>query len=93
VFWRFGLGESRVVQAVPVSGSVLDSHYSLVLHDFNPSAVARDIGRVVRGPSTSEVCGQNVTTYLPYVEVANHRILSDDCHDIIMNEEKMLLLQ
>ncbi|KAG1752472.1 uncharacterized protein EDB91DRAFT_1077859 [Suillus paluster] len=50
-----GVGGSRVIRAVPVAGRN-DSSFRLPMSDFNPSAMARGIGKVIREPTiTSDV--------------------------------------
>ncbi|KAG1753562.1 uncharacterized protein EDB91DRAFT_1242542 [Suillus paluster] len=65
------------------------------MSDFNPSAVARGIGKVVREPKTfpASVYGftQDVATYLPYVEMRSYRDFDDSLEDIILDEESVLL--
>jgi hypothetical protein len=63
--------------------------------DFNPSAVARGIGKVVREHTTFSWHNKNleqylpVTTYLPYAEVVNDRTL--DTFDVKLDEEKVVM--
>ncbi|KAG0701569.1 hypothetical protein DFH29DRAFT_1050180 [Suillus ampliporus] len=85
----FGVGGSRVVWAVPVSGSSPALGFRLHMTDFNPSAVARGIGKVVRKPSSINF--GNMTTWLPYVELVNDRVFPDSLDDIILDEEKLLV--
>jgi hypothetical protein len=64
--------------------------------DFNPSAVARGIGKVVRElttfPETTYHFTQDVTTYLPYVEVINNdRPFDISLEGIVLDEEKILV--
>ena len=92
----YGVGGSRVIWAVLVSGSRSDEpQFQLHMTDFNPSAVARGIGKVVREPTTLKTPDpmymQDVTTYLPYVEMVNDRIFNVRVCSIILNEESMLL--
>ncbi|OJA18340.1 hypothetical protein AZE42_06207 [Rhizopogon vesiculosus] len=70
VGYRFGVGGSRVMRVV---------EHRMHMTDFNPSAVARGIGK-------------DVTTYLPYVEVVNSdRNFAGLLEDIILDEEKVLI--
>jgi hypothetical protein len=92
----YGVGGSRVIWALLVSGSSsYDPLFQLHMTDFNPSAVARGIGKVVREPTILKthdpIYMQDVTTYLPYVEVVNDRIFNVRVCSIILNEESMLL--
>ncbi|KAJ8595044.1 hypothetical protein M405DRAFT_807914, partial [Rhizopogon salebrosus TDB-379] len=62
--------------------------------DFNPSAVARGIGKVVREPTTIPASmyrfTQDVTTFLPYVEmVDNDRHFDSFLDRIIVDEERV----
>ncbi|KAG0700326.1 hypothetical protein DFH29DRAFT_637304 [Suillus ampliporus] len=86
-----GMGGSRVVWATPVTG---DDSSQLHMADFNPSAVARGIGNVVREPTTSTGLQPDVqvTTYLPFVEVVRECIISGSLWDIVLDEEKMAIL-
>jgi hypothetical protein len=63
--------------------------------DFNPSAVARGIGKVVREPTTFPTSIysflQDVTTFLPYVEVVNNDRDFSSLWDIILDEERVLI--
>jgi len=63
--------------------------------DFNPSAVVRGIGNVVREPTTLPASEsgfmEDVTTYLPYVDVvSNDCYLSPCTNNIIIDEERIL---
>ncbi|KAG2124222.1 hypothetical protein DEU56DRAFT_597566 [Suillus clintonianus] len=79
----FGGGGSRVIRAVPIS---FHTPFRLSMMDFNPSAVARGVGKVVKEAITFE----DVTTYLPYVEVVNDRVF-DYPRAIIVDEERLLV--
>jgi hypothetical protein len=63
--------------------------------DFNPSAVARGIGKVVQERRTSSRHKNNceqylpVTTYLPYVEVVNDHTLN--FVDVRLDEERVVM--
>ena len=65
--------------------------------DFNPSAVMRGIGNVVREPTTIPASEsgfmEDVTTYLPYVDVVkdNCYISLDVDTVVIIDEERMLV--
>jgi hypothetical protein len=64
--------------------------------DFNPSAVERGIGTVVRNPTTFPKSTyhftEDVTTYLPYVEeVNNDRPIDGRLRHIVMDEERVLI--
>lgn len=60
------------------------------MYDFNPSAVARDIGKVVRKPTTflksSSTFEQDVTTCLPFVEVVYYDRKFDNSLDDVMGQ-------
>jgi hypothetical protein len=61
--------------------------------DFNPSAMARGIGKVVRG-STFEGYPMDwweAVASLPYVEVVNNRVFDASIRNIILDEERMLI--
>ncbi|KAG0693283.1 hypothetical protein DFH29DRAFT_406880 [Suillus ampliporus] len=89
----FGVGGSRVIRAVPTAGPN-DSSFRLHMTDFNPSAVARGIGKVVREPTTlsGHRPDMEVTTYLPFVEVVHDHVFDVSLWNIILDEERMLLL-
>src|SRR6267154_2157303 len=89
IYRIFKVGGTRVVRAVPVPGS---NHSSFRVHmnDFNPSAVARCIGKVVGEPTKTEGFRQDVITYLPYVKVVNDRVFNAPFRDIILNEKIFL---
>ncbi|KAG1841913.1 hypothetical protein DFJ58DRAFT_856105 [Suillus subalutaceus] len=64
--------------------------------DFNPSAVARGIGKVVREATTYHPFHKDdmsVTTYLPYVEVVSSRVLHDRPLAFALDEEQVALLE
>ncbi|OAX40600.1 hypothetical protein K503DRAFT_597169 [Rhizopogon vinicolor AM-OR11-026] len=87
----FGVGGSRVIRPV-----LHDSSLRMHMTDFNPSAVARGIGKVVQDPTTLLASRygftQDVTTYLPYVEVVNNdRDFDFSLRRIILDEEKILI--
>ncbi|KAG2139861.1 uncharacterized protein EDB93DRAFT_1106056 [Suillus bovinus] len=88
----FGVGGSRVIWASPVAGRS-DSSFQLCMTDFNPSAVARGIGKVIREPTT--LLGlqpdMQVTTYLPFVEVSHDRAFDAPLWDIKLDEETMVM--
>jgi len=68
----------------------------MYMTDFNPSAVARGIGKVVREPTTFPTSIysflQDVTTFLPYIEVVNNdRDFDSSLRDIILDEERVLI--
>ncbi|OJA17970.1 hypothetical protein AZE42_13375 [Rhizopogon vesiculosus] len=83
-----GVGGSRVIQLVGTR---------MHMADFNPSVVARGVGKVVREPTTIPTGSmysftEDVTTYLPYVEVVNNdREFGSTLWDIILDEEKVLI--
>ncbi|OAX31340.1 hypothetical protein K503DRAFT_806139 [Rhizopogon vinicolor AM-OR11-026] len=83
-----GVGGSRVTWLVGTR---------MHMADFNPSAVARAVGKVVREPMVIPTRLMNnftedVTTYLPYVEVVNNdREFDGTLWNIILDEEKMLI--
>jgi hypothetical protein len=88
---RFGVGGTRIVRAVYYYPSNV-----MRMYDFNPSAVTRGIGKVVREPTTFPTSRyafkQDVTTCLPYVEVANnYREFDRSFYDITLDEEKVLI--
>jgi hypothetical protein len=98
----FGVGGSRVIWAVPISGSSSNNPlFQLHMADFNPSAVAGGIGKVVRDgepisfdsqhPGYMRRDDQQVTTYLPFVEVVNDRIFNATVHDILLHEKSVLI--
>jgi len=60
--------------------------------DFNPSAVARGIGKVVREPTISSgfLPGVDVTTCLPFVDVDYDLTFDDAIHDILLDEERIV---
>jgi hypothetical protein len=87
----FGVGGSRVIRLVDTR---------MHMADFNPSAVARGIGNVVRVPTTIPTrrppyrysFTEDVTTYLPYVEVVNNdRDFDGSLWDIVLDDEKVLI--
>ncbi|OAX36066.1 hypothetical protein K503DRAFT_867825 [Rhizopogon vinicolor AM-OR11-026] len=87
VDYGFGVGGSRIMRVV------VDRMH---MTDFNPSAVARGIGKVVREPTTFPTSmysfTQDVTTYLPYMEVVNNdRNFTGFLEDIILDEEKVVI--
>ncbi|KAG1837101.1 hypothetical protein DFJ58DRAFT_734544 [Suillus subalutaceus] len=90
----FGVGGSRVIWASPVAGRT-DSLLRLHMADFNPSAVARGIGKVIREPTISTTVplwpDTQVTTYLPLVEVAYDRTFNTPVWDITLDEETMVV--
>ncbi|KAJ8588680.1 hypothetical protein M405DRAFT_882033 [Rhizopogon salebrosus TDB-379] len=90
--WGGTVGGSRVVFAVPASGSVNPS-FQLRMLDFNPSAMARGIGKVVRGSTFEgyQMDWREVVASLPYVEVVNNRVFGASIRDIILDEERMLI--
>jgi hypothetical protein len=63
--------------------------------DFNPSAVVRGIGNVVREPTTLPASEsgfmEDVTTYLPYVDVINNDCYISRIKRIVIDEERMLI--
>ncbi|KAG1749655.1 uncharacterized protein EDB91DRAFT_757242 [Suillus paluster] len=88
----FGVGGSRVIW---VDHSKYPDTHSLVhMMDFNPSAVARGIGKVVRERTTYPRRTLHheqyvpVTTYLPYVEVVGE-VMIDPCatFSVLLDEE------
>jgi hypothetical protein len=87
----FGVGGSRVIRPV-----LHDSSLRMHMTDFNPSAVARGIGKVIQDPTTLLASRygftQDVTTHLPYVEVVNNdRDFDFSLRRIILDEEKILI--
>ncbi|KAG2040858.1 hypothetical protein BDR03DRAFT_68403 [Suillus americanus] len=90
----FRVGGSRVVWAGSVAGEP-DSSFQLHMADFNPSAVARGIGKVIREPTISGSVGlwsdAPVKTYLPFVEVSHDRFFNALLWDITLDEETMVL--
>jgi hypothetical protein len=89
--FRLAVGGSRVIHAGIYHSSVI-----LRMYDFNPSAVARGIGEVVRKPTTfpSSIHGfkQDVTTCLPYVKVVNYdRRFTESFDSVVLDEEKVLI--
>ncbi|KAG1895795.1 uncharacterized protein F5891DRAFT_1056972 [Suillus fuscotomentosus] len=87
----FGVGGSRVIWAGPVADRS-DSSFQLYMTDFNPSVVARGIGKVVRGPTTSVglPSDMQVSTYLPFVEVSHDEAFDAPLWDIKLDEETMV---
>ncbi|KAG1748404.1 uncharacterized protein EDB91DRAFT_878106 [Suillus paluster] len=87
-----GMGGSRVIWAVPVAGN--DSFSQFHVADFNPSAVARGMGNVVREPTISTGLKPDiqVTTYLPFVEVVRKCVIHGSLWDIVLDEEGMVVL-
>ena len=87
----FGVGGSRIIRTVVDDGPWVRMHMT----DFNPSAVARGIGKVVREPTTFPVSmssfTEDVTTYLPYVEVVNDRRFPRLIDRVILDEERVLM--
>ncbi|KAG1873953.1 hypothetical protein F4604DRAFT_1766107 [Suillus subluteus] len=90
----FGVGGSRVIWASPIAGRT-DSLLRLHMADFNPSAVARGIGKVIREPTISAPVplwpDTQVTTYLPFVEVSYDRTFNTPVWDITLDEETMVV--
>ncbi|KAG1737983.1 hypothetical protein EDB19DRAFT_2025492 [Suillus lakei] len=89
----FGVGGSRVVWASHVAGQD-DLSFQLYMMDFNPSAVARGIGKVITQPTTS-VCSlpdMPVTTYLPFVEVSDDKFYHGDLLELVLDEEQLAIL-
>ncbi|KAG2142969.1 hypothetical protein DEU56DRAFT_900305 [Suillus clintonianus] len=88
-----GVGGSRVIRAVPVAGRS-DSPFRLHMMDFNPSAVARGIGKVVRKPTSSMGLQQDmqVRTYLPFVEVVHDQVFDGSPWSIAVNEEVVVVI-
>ncbi|KAG1729959.1 uncharacterized protein EDB91DRAFT_798765 [Suillus paluster] len=88
----FGVGGSRVIRAVPFPDPD-DSSFQLHMTDFNPSAVARGIGKVVQEPTTTTLeLDVPITTYLPFVEVVHDQCLDASLWNIVLDEEKMVIL-
>jgi hypothetical protein len=85
---EFGVGGSRVIRVV---------NTRMHMANFNPSAVARGIGNVVREPTTilkrsMDSFTEDVTTYLPYVEVVNNdRNFDHSLCCLKLDEEKIVL--
>ncbi|KAG1734740.1 uncharacterized protein EDB91DRAFT_1250857 [Suillus paluster] len=84
--FQFGVGRTRVVRSVPLQD--LDEFW-VHMNDFNPSAVARGIGKVVREPTVPAGFREHVVTYLHYVEVVNLRICPRFVR-ITLDEERLL---
>jgi hypothetical protein len=64
--------------------------------DFNPSAVACGIGKVVREATTYHPHVEEdmpVTTYLPYVEVVSSCILHNHAIGFALDEEQVALVE
>ncbi|OJA18339.1 hypothetical protein AZE42_06206 [Rhizopogon vesiculosus] len=83
-----GVGGFRIIQLIGTR---------MHMADFNPSAVARGVGKIVREPTTIPIGSMNsftedVTTYLPYVEVVNNDHEFGTLWDIILDEDKMLII-
>ncbi|OAX31178.1 hypothetical protein K503DRAFT_870733 [Rhizopogon vinicolor AM-OR11-026] len=84
-----GVGGSRIMRLVGTR---------MHMADFNPSAVARGVGKIVREPTTIPTRSMNsftedVTTHLPYVEVVNNdREFDGTLWDVILDEEKVLII-
>ncbi|KAG1737975.1 hypothetical protein EDB19DRAFT_2039741 [Suillus lakei] len=90
----FGVGGSRVIWAAHVPGQD-DSSFQLHMMDFNPSAVARGIGKVISQPMMTCVRSlpdMDVTTYLPFVEVSDDKFYHGCLWEIVLDEEKMAIL-
>ena len=91
------MGGSRVIRVARVFRITDDRNtprqFWVHMANFNPSAVARGMGKVVREPSTFHLGNPLhrvlVTTYLPYVAVESYH-LGDCPYDIILDEEKLL---
>ncbi|OAX37848.1 hypothetical protein K503DRAFT_207476 [Rhizopogon vinicolor AM-OR11-026] len=90
---KIRVGGSCVVWAVLVPGSSVK--FQAYMADSSPSAVAGGVGKVVRGPTIFEARSarhwETGSTYLPYVEVVNNCVFDDYVHDIILDEEMMLI--
>jgi len=89
-FSPFGVGGSRVVW------SVIGQSWRMNMTDFNPSAVARGVGKVVREPTTipASMYGftQDVTTYLPYTEAVDNHARPFCLYGVLVDEERILIL-
>ncbi|KAG2127319.1 hypothetical protein BD769DRAFT_763307 [Suillus cothurnatus] len=86
----FEVGGSRVIWVVHK-----DYGSEVRMMDFNPSAVARGIGKVVQEHTTFSWHNKNleqylpITTYLPYAEVVIDR--TPDIFDVNLDEEKVAM--
>ncbi|KAG0700345.1 hypothetical protein DFH29DRAFT_932677 [Suillus ampliporus] len=89
---QLGMGGSRVVWVTPDPDDASSSQ--LHMADFNPSAVARGIGNVVRKPTTSTGLHPDtqVTTYLPFVEVVRECDIDGFIWDVVLDEKNMVIL-
>ncbi|KAG0700087.1 hypothetical protein DFH29DRAFT_651373 [Suillus ampliporus] len=94
-----GVGGSRVIWVVPKGP---DDQSLVHVMDFNPSAVARGFGKVVReattintplSPHSNPEQYIEATTYLPYVEVVGDRILNYCPSNVTVDEEQVLLFE
>jgi hypothetical protein len=68
--------------------------FQMHMTDFNPSAVARGVGKVVREPTiipSGNGFTQDVTTYLPCMEVINDYWYPFVLHGILVDEEEVLI--
>jgi hypothetical protein len=77
-----------------VAGDSWDQ-FRMHMTDFNPSAVARGVGKVVREPTlipSGNGFTQDVMTYLPYMEVVNDYRYPFVLHGILVDEERILIL-
>ncbi|KAG2156894.1 uncharacterized protein EDB93DRAFT_1101306 [Suillus bovinus] len=101
---RLGVSGSRALCAFPAAGATKDeysvySEYRLHLMDFSPSAIRRHqqgLGRLVNEPSTVGNCesGEQLTTFLPYVEVVSNRTFSwGEFVDIWLDKDKIYLFK
>ncbi|KAG2031222.1 hypothetical protein BDR03DRAFT_1016308 [Suillus americanus] len=88
----FAVGGMRFAWSAAISDTQGTS-IQLHLADFNPSAVAHGIGRVIHDPvMTSAFSNDAVTTSLPYVEVVSSQCYPLGCISrIILDEERLLL--
>ncbi|KAG2344394.1 hypothetical protein BDR05DRAFT_989245 [Suillus weaverae] len=91
-----GAEGSHVVLFAPVGPYNDQDPVPVRMMDFNPSAVARGIGKVVREATTYHRFhrdAMSVTTYLPYVEVVSSCILHVRPLAFASEEEQVALLE
>ncbi|KAG2068463.1 hypothetical protein BDR04DRAFT_1232783 [Suillus decipiens] len=93
---NWGVGGSRVVSFTHRSHNNDQEPVLVQMTDFNPSAVARGIGKVVREATTYYPFHKDftpVTTYLPYVEVVSSCILHSRPVTLVLDEEQVAILE
>ncbi|KAG1818665.1 uncharacterized protein BJ212DRAFT_1497621 [Suillus subaureus] len=91
-----GAGGSRVVSFAKLNNYNDQDPVLLRMMDFNTSAVARGIGKVVREATTYHSFNKDemsVTTYLPYIEAISSCILHNNALSFALDEEQVALLE